>query len=67
VRLSYDGRRLEAITTEGFETLLVHPIPGEAPEPIPDRILERLAEDEIFPESWIGKNGRPAHVQLLRR
>jgi len=67
VRLSYDGRRLEAITTEGFETLLVHQTPEAAPEPIPDRILERLAENEIFPESWIGKNGRPAHVQLLRR
>jgi len=67
VRLSYDGRRLEAITSEGFETLLVNPIPEDPPEPISDRILERLAEEEIFPESWVGKNGRPAHVQLLRR
>jgi penicillin-binding protein 1A len=67
VRLSYDGRRLEAITSEGFETLLVQQFPEDPPEPLSDRILERLAEEEIFPEDWVGKNGRPANVQLLRR
>jgi penicillin-binding protein 1A len=66
VRLSYDGKRLEAITAEGFETLPVHRVAEPAPEPIPERVLQQLAENEIFPESWVGKNGRPAHVELLR-
>jgi penicillin-binding protein 1A len=67
VRVSHDGERLEAITEQGFETLAVFRVAEPAPEGISDRLLERLAEEEIYPESWIGKNGRPARVQLLRQ
>jgi len=67
VRVSADGRQLEAITSEGFETLPVRVVLEPAPETLTARLLERLAKEEIDPATWIGKDGRPARVEILGR
>ena len=41
------------------------PLPEPTPEPLSPDLLERLAEKEIFPESWLGKDGGPARIRLM--
>jgi penicillin-binding protein 1A len=67
VRLSADGRQLEAITAAGFETLPVRQILEPAPEILTTHLLERLAREEIDPATWIGKDGKPARIEILGR
>ena len=66
VRLSYDERRIEAITSEGFETLPVRRTDETQTDRLSERLIEKLAEVEVFPDDWVGLDGRPARVQLLR-
>ena len=65
VQLLPQSRLLEAVTPQGVLYMPLQVVPEPRPEPLSPDMLERLAEEEIFPESWLGKDGRPARIRLM--
>ncbi len=64
--VEYDAAR-SVLVTSGPAGRVELPLHLEAEDPPPvlsGRLLERLAQRQIFPEAWVGRDGRPAAIQL---